>query len=101
MAASTVCFGAAPVRVLPNARYWGWVCSALFWALFASAACADDEANLFGEKVRPMLENRCLRCHSQATGKMNGGLALIGAVGGKKGANRAQQSCPVSRTKVC
>ncbi len=83
MAASATYFGAAPVHVLPKAHYW--VFPTLFWALFASAARADDAASLFGEKVRPMLENRCLGCHSQATGTMNGGLALDWRGGWEKG----------------
>ncbi len=51
-------------------------CSFLMaFALIASAAHGADDA-FFAEKVRPLLEQRCLKCHSHGAGTMKGGLAL-------------------------
>ena len=53
--------------------------------MFASAACGDDEANLFGEKCAPCW--RIIACGAipKQPETMNGGLCSIGAVDGKKG----------------
>jgi hypothetical protein len=41
-------------------------------------ASADADANFFERKVRPLLAERCQRCHSARAGKKKGGLLLDG-----------------------
>ena len=49
--------------------------TALF-AILTGRAFADDGAALFTGKVKPVLEERCFKCHSHASGKSKGGLLL-------------------------
>lgn len=49
--------------------------TALFACLFAVAARADDGVDFFEKKVRPLLAERCLDCHSPDK-KVKGGLRL-------------------------
>ncbi len=51
-------------------------CSLFFAGLLTLRATADDGARLFTERVRPLLEERCFKCHSHVSGKSKGGLLL-------------------------
>jgi mono/diheme cytochrome c family protein len=54
------------------------------FALIASSARGEDDATrLFRERVAPLLEKRCVACHSGATPK--GKLALTTAAGARRG----------------
>jgi hypothetical protein len=70
-----------PARGLP-ARLL--VVAAAFAALSPADGLAGDGAEFFEKKVRPILVDRCYRCHSAAT-KRSGGLALDSRAGWAKG----------------
>ncbi len=64
--------------------------AALFWAVVNVASAADQSAlgsglDFFERKIRPVLAERCLECHSQTQGKTKGGLALDTPDGLRKG----------------
>jgi len=60
----------------------------VFWCLISGSAKAADipakELIFFEQKIRPVLEENCLRCHSQAK-KQKGGLLLDRKAGWMKG----------------
>ncbi len=45
-------------------------------AAAASEAASPDDVRFFEEKVAPVFEQRCFKCHSHEAGKMKGGLTL-------------------------
>ena len=55
-----------------------------FAALFSTFAKADDGAEFFEKKIRPILVERCQRCHD-STKKQSGGLALDTRAAWQKG----------------
>ena len=69
----------------PRARALGFV--AVIAAVFnvAAAAAADDDVDFFEKRIRPIFVERCESCHSAASGKTNGGLALDTRDGWMKG----------------
>jgi uncharacterized protein (DUF1684 family) len=70
----------APFQVLKLGRLGAVLVAllaALLWCLGASSpSWADEPDAFFVEQVLPILEKRCLRCHSHAAGKAKGGLVL-------------------------
>ena len=42
----------------------------------AMAALSAEDARFFAEKIAPLFEERCFKCHSHQSGKMKGGLTL-------------------------
>lgn len=59
-------------RVRVNA-FWANLCT--IFIAFASVASADDELEFFEQKIRPVLVERCYKCHSSAS-KPKGGLRI-------------------------
>ncbi|MEZ5430788.1 MAG: DUF1549 domain-containing protein [Verrucomicrobiales bacterium] len=53
-----------------------------------------DGAEFFEKKIRPLLEERCLECHSVGKGKTKGGLALDSAAGWQKGGDTGPALVP-------
>ncbi|MEK0446174.1 MAG: hypothetical protein RLZZ399_1495 [Verrucomicrobiota bacterium] len=57
-------------------RFWGWI---LFWTL-AGAVRGQTEDTLreqfFSQKILPIFQEHCFKCHSHASGKSKGGLLL-------------------------
>ncbi len=51
-------------------------------------------AEFFEKKIRPLLEERCLECHSVGKGKTKGGLALDSAAGWQKGGDNGPALVP-------
>ncbi|MDB5336629.1 MAG: Planctomycete cytochrome [Planctomycetaceae bacterium] len=49
---------------------------AILLACSGSAACADDGLEFFEKKIRPVLVERCYKCHSSESAKPKGGLRL-------------------------
>ncbi|MCY2968597.1 MAG: PSD1 and planctomycete cytochrome C domain-containing protein [Planctomycetota bacterium] len=71
--------------------------------LWLTAACAagrpalshaDDDAEFFEKKVRPILVSRCEACHSSAKGKTSGGLALDSRKGWRAGGDSGPPIVP-------
>ena len=46
-----------------------------------SAQISAEQTDFFEKKIRPLLSDRCLECHSAERGKTKGGLALDTAEG--------------------
>lgn len=63
------------------------IASCLLLLATATTARADAESDneFFEKQIRPILVDRCESCHSAATGKTNGGLALDTRAGWMKG----------------
>lgn len=62
--------------------------AAIFACLSGPVSAADDPAAataFFEEKIIPLLEERCFKCHSHESGKAKGGLALDSRKGWEKG----------------
>lgn len=51
----------------------------------ATASATPAQVEFFEKSVRPLLEERCVECHSAAKGKTKGGLALDNASAVRKG----------------
>jgi hypothetical protein len=64
----------------------GWSCSAKVYA-------ETDDA-FFESKIRPLLTDRCLQCHSAEKGKTQGGLALDSKLGWEKGGDSGTAIVP-------
>ena len=61
------------------------------------AAPVDDDAaadDFFTQKIEPILQQRCLGCHSHAAGEMEGELALDSASGWQVGGSRGTAIVP-------
>lgn len=69
------------------------VCAAAFWLFSASCVGAEDAASFFEKKVRPLLEEHCLECHSAAK-KIKGGLRLDYRDGWQKGGDAGAAVIP-------
>jgi hypothetical protein len=64
-----------------SSRAWRWLAPALLWLCawsFAGLARAEDRAGVdfFETRIRPVLVERCYKCHSQQAAKVKGGLRL-------------------------
>ncbi len=59
--------------------------SAVFVLLAVHGARADDGTDFFERKIRPVLVERCYKCHSVSAGKHRGGLFLDSREGVRKG----------------
>lgn len=59
-----------------------------------SFAAAEDEAEFFRRQVRPLLEDKCVSCHSHATRTMEGGLTLDSRSGWSTGGDRGPAVVP-------
>ena len=57
----------------------------------AASAGADD---FFDTKIAPILQQRCLECHSHASGKMKGGLTLDSKAGWAAGGEHGPALIP-------
>ncbi|MGH7227047.1 MAG: c-type cytochrome domain-containing protein, partial [Gemmataceae bacterium] len=80
---------------LPLNRSATLVCLSLF-ALLGTAStlrAADPGMAFFEKKIRPILVERCYRCHSMAT-KQRGGLALDSREGVRKGGDNGPAVLP-------
>jgi len=69
----------------------------------ASEGSAADRA-FFEKKIRPLLDQHCLKCHSEqarASGKLRGGLLLDSAEGWKQVGTLAQPFCLAKPPKAC
>ncbi len=66
------------IRLLVPRRLliYGLVLTALALAGTPSPLHAESDAEFFESKIRPLLAQRCLTCHSAERGKTHGGLAL-------------------------
>ena len=69
------------------------VLAATFAAWSSSGARAGDDSEFFEKKVRPILVDRCDRCHN-AAGKRGGGLALDTRAGWEKGGDSGPAILP-------
>jgi mono/diheme cytochrome c family protein len=61
---------------------------------FPMRAVAEDDADFFEKKVRPIFSERCESCHSTAKGKSSGGLALDTLDGWQKGGDSGSPVVP-------
>ena len=64
---------------------------ALAWT---SSAHADESTDFFEKKIRPVLVEHCYRCHSEADGKIRGGLALDSRDGMRQGGDNGPSVVP-------
>ncbi|MBI3876787.1 MAG: DUF1549 domain-containing protein [Verrucomicrobia bacterium] len=53
-----------------------------------------DETKFFEQKIRPVLAEKCYKCHSAEAGKTKGGLALDTRVGARKGGDTGPAVVP-------
>jgi hypothetical protein len=66
--------------------------SALLFLLVASPLWADEPADFFEKKIRPVLAERCYKCHSASSEKLKGGLLLDTREGTLKGGESGKPS---------
>src|SRR5437016_6002109 len=59
-----------------------------------AAPISADQADFFEKKIRPVLAERCLECHSAERGKMKGGLALDSAERLRRGGDGGEVIVP-------
>jgi len=57
-------------------------------------AATDDDLLFFRKKIEPLLQSQCFECHSHASGKMKGGLALDSQSGWKEGGEHGPAVLP-------
>ncbi|HEX4143423.1 MAG TPA: PSD1 and planctomycete cytochrome C domain-containing protein [Pirellulales bacterium] len=55
---------------------------------------AEDDTEFFEKQIRPILAERCEKCHSTAKGKTHGGLALDSQLGWKTGGDSGPAILP-------
>ncbi len=71
-------------------------------SVFAGSAIAAEptttltkaQSDFFEQKVRPILETKCYKCHSHSAEKIKGGLVLDSREGGLRGGNTAPAVVP-------
>ena len=63
-------------------------------AVAAGAALPAEDARFFAEKVVPLFEARCFKCHSHQSGKMKGGLTLDARSGWAEGGENGPAVIP-------
>lgn len=84
-------FGTSHSRILGNLYVLAF--APFFQAAFALAPLSAGELNYFEKKVRPLLEEHCLECHSAAK-KIKGGLRLDSESGWKIGGDSGPALVP-------
>ena len=67
---------------------------AMILAALPAVVQAQDDAEFFEKRIRPLLVKRCESCHSAANGKMSGGLALDTREGWKTGGDSGSPILP-------
>lgn len=60
----------------------------------AAPVLTAEQTAFFENRIRPILNNQCLRCHSAAEGKVKGGLALDTREGALKGGDSGPSVVP-------
>ncbi|RPH76425.1 MAG: hypothetical protein EHM77_09215, partial [Planctomycetaceae bacterium] len=72
-----------------------WVFSGLATAMMfgSPSASADERAEFFESRIRPLLINRCCKCHSSET-EQNGGLSLDSKAGWEIGGDSGTSIVP-------
>ena len=61
-----------------------------------------EQIAFFEKKIRPVLAEKCYKCHSAAAEKIKGGLLLDTPRGRRaRAATWARPSCPATRTRAC
>ena len=63
-------------RLRPRHRRLFWTCVAWCWFIFAGGVWADERIDFFETRIRPVLVERCFKCHSADSPKPKGGLRL-------------------------
>ena len=63
-------------------------------ACWQAKSPADDNLEFFEKRIRPILVDRCESCHSAATGKTSGNLALDTRDGWQKGGDSGTAVVP-------
>ena len=63
-------------------------------AVSADAAPTGEDARFFAEKIAPLFEERCFKCHSHQSGKMKGGLTLDARSGWAEGGENGPAVIP-------
>ncbi|MCE9596274.1 MAG: DUF1549 domain-containing protein [Planctomycetes bacterium] len=74
------------MATLPNAWLVGVLVTAAVVGARAQQEPTSDDLEFFERRVRPILEERCLSCHSSALAKPKGGLTLDTRAGWERGA---------------
>src|SRR5688500_3684897 len=64
----------------------------LFCVLAVFPAIADDQIDFFEKEIRPVLADRCYKCHSASSEKLKGGLLLDTREGMLKGGESGKPS---------
>ena len=59
-----------------------------------------EQAKFFETKIRPVLMNKCAKCHSSSAEKLKGGLLVDSREGLRKGVTRDRRSCRASPMKA-
>jgi hypothetical protein len=59
-----------------------------------AAPLSPEDAQFFAEKVAPLFEDRCFKCHSHQSGKMKGGLTLDSRSGWAEGGDNGPVVIP-------
>jgi hypothetical protein len=68
-------------------------CTSALLCLFAALPlCADEPVDFFEKKIRPVLAERCYKCHSASSEKLKGGLLLDTREGALKGGESGKPS---------
>jgi hypothetical protein len=60
----------------------------------AANPLSREESDFFEKEIRPLLEERCLECHSQKSGKTKGGLSLASREGLLRGGESGPAAVP-------
>jgi uncharacterized membrane protein len=63
-------------------------------AATSQPALSADQVAFFEAKIRPVLVDRCYKCHSETASKVRGGLLLDTRDGIRRGGIRGRRSCP-------
>ncbi len=63
-------------RMVPMAALLPFLWCLVSLAVFPGTLAADEGEDYFEKHIRPVLNERCLKCHSATTGKAGGGLLL-------------------------
>jgi len=75
---------------LTNLRRFGAL--SLLCAIAVAPTQADDQIDFFEKKIRPVLSERCYKCHSASSEKLKGGLLLDNREGMLKGGESGKPS---------
>ena len=85
-----------------NLRALSLVALALLFLQAGKSRALDDAAaiELFEKKIRPVLVERCYKCHSAGSKKLKGKLRLDNREGLRREVNREPPSLPASRQRA-